>query len=157
MLQRHLALRPNDGASLHALGQLRARAGDDAAAVALFQRAIQWLPRLAPIHNDLGVALHRLGQDDEALAALQGRAIDLDSAYGAAHGNRGQVLLDAGRFDEAVEALLTALAHTEADAAQSRAALLDSLARAGRKADQLDVAEAALRRERLAAATTTRT
>jgi tetratricopeptide (TPR) repeat protein len=146
VLQRHLALRPNDGASLHALGQLRARAGDDAAAVALFQHAIQWLPRLAPIHNDLGVALHRLGQDDEALAALE-RAIDLDGAYGAAHGNRGRVLADIGRYDEAVEALLTALAHTDSDAARTRASLLDSLARAGRKANQLDVAEAALRRE----------
>ena len=37
-LQTAVALRPNDGASLHLLGQLRLREGEDADAAALFER-----------------------------------------------------------------------------------------------------------------------
>jgi Flp pilus assembly protein TadD len=146
VVQRHLALRPNDGASLHALGQLRARAGDDIAAVGLFRRAAEWLPGLAPIHNDLGVALHRLGRDEAALEALE-RAVTIDPAYGAAHGNLGVLLIDLKRFVEALRALLTALGFTAPDADQARAAILDNLTRAARKAGRLDVAETVLRRE----------
>lgn len=93
ILLRHLALRPDDGASLHRLGRLRAGDGDDAAAADLYRRAALALPRLAPIHNDLGVLLHRRGSRREALEALD-RAVVLDPAYAAAHGNRGFILFE---------------------------------------------------------------
>jgi Flp pilus assembly protein TadD len=144
ILLRHLALRPDDGASLHRLGRLRARSGDDGAAVDLYRRAATALPGLAPIHNDLGVSLDRLGRRPEALEALD-TAIALDSAYAAAHGNRGFVLLEMQRFDEATDALLAALAG--GPRAEDRAAILHSLSRAANKSGRRGAAEAALRAE----------
>jgi Flp pilus assembly protein TadD len=144
ILLRHLALRPDDGASLHRLGRLHAREGNDGAAADLYRRAALALPRLAPIPNDLGVSLHRLGFKGEALEALD-RAIALDPAYAAAHGNRGFILLETRRFDEATDALLAALARGAK--ADDRAAILHSLSRAASKAGRLAAAEAALRAE----------
>jgi tetratricopeptide (TPR) repeat protein len=144
ILLRHLALRPDDGASLHRLGRLRAQSGDDAAAADLYRRAALALPSLAPIHNDLGVSLHRLGRGREALEALD-RAVALDTAYAAAHGNRGFVLLEMQRFDEATDALLAAL--TSGAGAEDRAAILHSLSRAANKSGRRAAAEAALRAE----------
>jgi Flp pilus assembly protein TadD len=146
VILRHLTLCPDDGASLLLLGQLRARQGDDEAAAASLHRAACSLPQLAPIHNDLGMALHRLGRSQEALAALD-RAVAVDPAYGLAHGNRGVVLFDIGRFDEAVDAQLAALACTAPSSAESRAAILNDLSRAARKAGRLSAAEAAAHAE----------
>ena len=147
---RHLAIRPFDGASLHLLGQIRAGQGDDEAAATLLERAANWLPRLAPIHNDLGVSLHRLGRTEAALAALD-QAISLDPAYATAHGNRGDVLHGARRFDEAVDAHLTALRLAAHAPAKTRAAILHAAAKAAAKAGRLaevaGLAEAELARE----------
>jgi len=144
---RHLAQRPFDGASLHLLGQIRARQGDDAEAAVLLERAANWLPRLAPIRNDLGVSLHRLGRDEAALAALD-QAIALDGAYATAHGNRADVLHAAGRFDEALDAHLTALRLAASAPATDRASILHAAAKAATKAGKLErvaaAAEAAL-------------
>jgi len=134
ILVRHLALRPADGASLHRLGRLRARQGDDLEAVALFRSAVMNLPALPPIHNDLGVALHQLGRSEEGLSALD-QAVRLDPGYGVAHGNRGVLLFELGRFAEAVEAHLTALAYISPAAGAVRASTLHNLARAARKTE----------------------
>ena len=88
---RHLVQSPDDGGSLLLLGQLRARQGNDEAAVALFQRAAHKLPHLAPIYNDLGMALYRLKYCKEAVAALD-YAIELDPRYSVAHSNRKVML-----------------------------------------------------------------
>lgn len=141
LLYRHLALRPADGASLHRLGRLKARQGDDDAAAALFQGAALALPRLAPVFNDLGISLLRLGRPDEALAALD-RALALDPAYALAHGNRGVVLFDLGRFDESAEAHLTALALAP-PASPHLTSILHDLSKAVRKAGRPAAAEAA--------------
>jgi tetratricopeptide (TPR) repeat protein len=140
-LLRHLVLRPADGSSLHELGRLRVRQGDDDAAIALFRRASQCLPNLAPIYNDLGMSLYRLGHRKEALAELD-HAIALGPAYGFAHGNRGIVLSDSGRFEEALDALLEALAHTSSSSAEFRASTLHNLCRAAHKTGKINVAEA---------------
>jgi tetratricopeptide (TPR) repeat protein len=142
ILKRHLALRPTDGASLHRLGRLRAGQGDDEAAVALFRQAAQWLPRLAPIHNDLGVSLRRLGRRDEALAALD-QAVTTDPVYGVAHGNRGVVLHDLGRFAEALAAHQAALAYISPASPEARASTLHNLAKAARKCGDRDAVAAA--------------
>lgn len=140
-LLRHLALQPADGPSLHELGRLRARQGDDAAAIALFRRAAQSLSNRAPIYNDLGMSLHRLGHWDDALAELD-HAVALDPVYGMAHANRGIVLFDGGRFEEALDAILAALAHIPPSSAELRASTLHNLSRAARKAGKINVAEA---------------
>ncbi len=146
VLGRLLALRRDDGPSLYGLGRLRARQGDDAAAAALFQRAVEVLPQLAPAHNELGVALNGLGRAEAALAALD-QAVALDPGFGPAHGNRGAVLSDLGRFDEAAQAQLRALALAPPDAVAMRAGLLKTLVRTARKAHRLALAEAVARAE----------
>jgi len=150
VVQRHLALRPFDGASLHLLGQIRARQGDDAEAAGLLERAANWLPKLAPIHNDLGVSLHRLGRTEAALAALD-RAIALNPAFATAQANRGDVLHAAGRSDEALDAYLTALNLAAQAPASERASILHAATKAAAKAGRLAavaaVAEAELARE----------
>ena len=142
IILRHLALRPTDGASLHRLGRLRSHQRDDEAAIPLFRQAAQWLPTLAPIHNDLGVSLHRLGRRDEALSALD-HALALDPVYGVAHGNRGVVLFDERRFKEAARAHLTALAYIPPTSTELRASTLHNLLRAARKAGDRPAATAA--------------
>ena len=134
---RHLALRPFDGASLHLLGQIRAKQGDDAEAVTLLARAANWLPTLAPIHNDLGVSLHRLGRFEAALVAIE-KALALDPAYAVAQGNRGDVLHGAGRFDEALEAHMTALRLSARATAKERASILHAAAKSAAKVGQLE-------------------
>jgi len=141
-LTRHLAVRPNDGASLHRLGRLRARQGDDGAAVGLLRQAAEQLPRLAPVFNDLGVSLHRLGERDDALAVLD-HAILLDPAYGTAHLNRGAVLFDLKRFDQAVDAQMKALVNLPRTHPDWSAATLYSLLRSVRKSGDRAAAERA--------------
>ena len=141
-LHHHLALRPADGASLHRLGRLKAGQGDDAAAAALFRRAAVQLPKLAPVFNDLGVSLNRLGERQEALAALD-HALALDPVYGMAHVNRGAVLSDLKQFDQATRAQLTALLHLPRTRPDWSAATLYSLLRVVRKTGDRAAAETA--------------
>ncbi len=146
MALRHLGQRPFDGASLHILGQIRLRQGDEAEAVALLERATGWLPKLAPIHNDLGVALQRLGRTDAALTAFD-KALALDAGYAAAHANRGEALHTAGRYGEALAEILMALRLSGHAPAAERAGLLHEAAKAARKAGRLAELEAACRAE----------
>jgi tetratricopeptide (TPR) repeat protein len=146
LLLRHLGLEPDNGASLHRLGRLRARQGDDEAAEALLRQAAVALPRLAPIHNDLGACLHRLGRTAEALEALD-RAVAIDPTYAVAHANRGMILAALHMHEAAADAQFTALRVLDPDAAEDRAVIVNSLARAARKANRLAQAEAALREE----------
>ena len=144
---RHLAQRPFDGSSLYLLGQIRARQGDDVEAATLLERAANWLPKLAPIRNDLGVSLHRLGRGEAALAALD-QAIALDATYATAHANRGDVLHAAGRFEEALDEYLTALRLAASAPAKDRTSILHAAAKTATKAGKLErvaaAAEAAL-------------
>ncbi len=146
MALRHLAQRPFDGASLHILGQIRLRQGDEAEAAGLLERAVNWLPRLAPIHNDLGVALQRLGRTDQALAAFDA-ALALDPDYAAARGNRGEALYAAGRYDEALSELLEALRLSGHASPAERAGVLHEAAKAARKAGRLAELEPVCRAE----------
>ena len=112
LLTRALALDP-DGATapfaLHRLGAIAQQRGDDAAAVAWFERAIARVPDFAAAVNDLGVSLHRLGRYKEGLAALD-RAVALDPRNLMAHRNRGLVLAGLGQDAEAVRGFREALA-----------------------------------------------
>jgi Flp pilus assembly protein TadD len=144
VVQRLLAQRPGDSASLLCLGRLRVKQGDDAGAVEVLRQVARSRSDLPPVFNELGVALHRLGRADEALAALDD-ALSLNAAYQVARGNRGMVLFDAGRFDEATEALTAALATRDPALGDARPSLIGTLVRAAAKADRLAQAEAVVR------------
>ncbi|HZZ32807.1 MAG TPA: tetratricopeptide repeat protein [Phenylobacterium sp.] len=144
LVLRRAALRPEDPAALLGLGWLRARQGDHEAAVTIYRQAAEWRPELAPIHNELGVALRNLGRRDEALAALD-EAIARDPAFRVARGNRGLVLVDAERFDEALDDLLAAVAVSSAPPMDVGSSVLGALYKAAAKAGRLAEAEKALR------------
>jgi tetratricopeptide (TPR) repeat protein len=144
LVLRRAELRPEDPAALLGLGWLRARQGDHEAAVAIYRRAAAWRPDLAPIHNELGVALRQLGRRDEALAALD-EAVARDPAFRVARGNRGLVLVDAERFNEALDDLLAAVAVSSAPPMDVGSSILGALSKSAAKTGRLAEAEAALR------------
>lgn len=146
VLQEHLKIYPNNGASLQGLGQLRARQGDDEAAVTHFRSAGENLPLHAPLFNDLGVSLNRLGRMTEALEAFE-HAVQVAPNYELAHSNRGMALLDCGRFDEAMHALLTALINASPDPSEARTSILQNLVKAADKSGKLHLAEPVVRAE----------
>ncbi len=146
VLLDHIQVCPDSGASRQGLGQLKAKRGDDEMAVIEFQRAVQALPDHAPLFNDLGVSLHRLGRHAEALAALD-HATELDAKFGLAHANRGKLLFETGRFDEAMQAQLMALVETDPSETNARVAILEGLVEAAHEAQRLELVEEVARSE----------
>jgi tetratricopeptide (TPR) repeat protein len=156
IVQRLVAQRPHDSASLLCLGRLRVRQGDDEGAVEVLRRVALARADLPPVFNELGVALHRLGRREEAVAAL-GDALRLKADYQVARGNLGMVLHDAGRFDEATQTLLTALGSGDPALDDARDSLRTTLVRAAAKAGRLPEAEALVRAEIASGRTDTET
>ena len=78
-LLTELAATPDDGDLSTALAEAHARAGDDAAALAAYERALALAPTLGAAHFGHGTTLARLGRADEAVAAWK-RALVLDPA-----------------------------------------------------------------------------
>lgn len=144
VFNRLLEVKPEHSVALHYLGRLRQNANDDRAAVDLFRRAIAAKPDLAPIYNDLAVALNRLGHRDDALEQLD-KALELDPNYAVAHANRGQVLYDLRRPLDAAHAQLQALAHTPVDQLDERKSILLNLSFAALEAGELAASERACR------------
>ncbi|MBS0269668.1 MAG: hypothetical protein JSS54_11895 [Proteobacteria bacterium] len=142
----HLGFRPDHGASHQALGQLKARRGDNEGAVVHFECAAKSLPTHAPLFNDLGVSLHRLGRREEAFAALS-RAVELNPDFGLAHENLGVVLFDEARFDAALQAQLMALINTAPTAIEARTSILGNLVKAAWKSGRPGLAEQVVRVE----------
>jgi len=117
-----LARAPGQPDALHFLGLLRHQTGDHAAAVELIGRALGSIPRHAPCHLHLGLALQALGQPDAALASYRrasaldpalaclDRALALKPEFPEALNNRGNALQAACRFAEAIAAYDRALA-----------------------------------------------
>ena len=100
--------RANAAKVLRQHGRQLADAGEDAAAIAAYERALSHEPRLAEAHNERGVSLHRLGRTEEALAAFDA-AIALQPSGADAWNNRGNALHDLRRMPEALESIDTAL------------------------------------------------
>ncbi|MEZ5566524.1 MAG: tetratricopeptide repeat protein [Gammaproteobacteria bacterium] len=77
---------PDLSGPLLTLGLVRARAGDEAGARELFDRAAQVCSRCGPVWNEIGVLTVHQGHFAEAEEAYR-RAIDLEPDYAAAHYN----------------------------------------------------------------------
>jgi serine/threonine-protein kinase len=72
--------------------------------VRYYSVALGLRPGVAAVHNNLGVALSRLGRPDDALAEFRA-AFKLQPEFAAAHSNLGHTLRELERYDEAVTAL----------------------------------------------------
>ena len=120
LLQRCLALAPENSFALHYLGKVKDLQADHVAAIELFRRAAAANPKFAPTFNDLGASLHQVGERDQALAAFE-RAIAIDPNYTTAHSNRGLLLAEMRRADESRAAFRDVLASAQhsADAWQN--------------------------------------
>lgn len=97
------------------LGVEQARAGNDAEAVLLYQRALLLEPNDPLAHFNLGLGLSRLERFEEAIASHE-RSLELDGSEETrqvlmhTHLNHGVALAKAERFDEAISAYRKALA-----------------------------------------------
>ena len=61
ILRQVIACAPDEPNALHLCGVAAYQSGDDAAAVAWFEKAIAVCPQSAEYRNNHGLALHRLG------------------------------------------------------------------------------------------------
>lgn len=122
--------RPDQVDALHALGVLSAQTGNYVAAVDLIRRAVTVSPMTADYHNDLGLALHALGQRGAAITAYQ-RAVQLGPSFEALS-NLGAALLEEQRFAEAISALEQALV-SKPDAANIQIQLGNALKAQGKR------------------------
>jgi predicted TPR repeat methyltransferase len=95
--------------ALLVLADCQAQAGDLSDALDDYDRIIALEPRIAGVHNNRGLLLHRLARPAEALASCD-RAIALAPSLSGAHVNRGNALSALGRRDEALAAYDQALA-----------------------------------------------
>jgi tetratricopeptide (TPR) repeat protein len=77
VLLAEVAAAPDDAGLWTALAEAHVRAGDDAAAVAAYERATALAPEFGPAHFGHGTALARLGRTGAAVTAWK-RALALD-------------------------------------------------------------------------------
>jgi predicted TPR repeat methyltransferase len=99
---------PRNVEALLVLADCHTHAGDLIAALEHYDRITAIEPRLAEVHNNRGLLLHRLARPAEALASCD-RAITLASDLIGAHVNRGNALSALGRRGEALAAYDQAL------------------------------------------------
>lgn len=111
------------------------RAGQVAAAAALYRRVLAKAPKLADAHHLLGLAQHQQGDHVGAGRAIA-RAIALDPRVAPYHGNLGLVRQAAGETDAAIASFREALA-VEPGYHPARLNLAAALAVAGRQAEAL--------------------
>jgi tetratricopeptide (TPR) repeat protein len=95
--------RPPSAAWYHYAALAAALVGDLDRAEALARDGIAAYPRIAVLHNDLGVLLERRGDADGALAALEA-GIAEDSGLAQLHKNVGDLHYRAARYDAAFAA-----------------------------------------------------
>jgi len=95
-----LKMQPDHVQALTGYAQLKNRLGKPEEALELYRRAAREHPKLAPVHNNLGLFLASRGRLDEAAAAMS-RAVQLDPKNRLYRNNLAAVLLDMGRNSEA--------------------------------------------------------
>ncbi len=104
VLEKALAVEPDDAAAYEEQGMVELRRERWAAARASCERALKLNDRLPRAWNELGVALHRLGQPAAALDAWQ-HAVDIDGKLLDALWNLGLNAAGQGRPQQARRAL----------------------------------------------------
>ena len=140
--------RPDDrvpgllGAICLQLGDAAAGAGQRAAAIAFYERAIAVRPDHFQAHYNRGVILYQSGQGAAAAASYE-RALALAPDLAAAHSALGVVQSEAGRHDDALRSHdhAVALAPNDAELHNNRGLALD---RAHRLDDAVQAFDAAL-------------
>jgi predicted TPR repeat methyltransferase len=100
---------PRNVEALLVLADCHTHAGDLTSALEDYDRIAALEPRIAEVHNNRGLILHRLARPAEALASCE-QAIALSPGMSDAHVNRGNALSVLGRRDEALAAYDQALA-----------------------------------------------
>lgn len=129
---------PNSGMAWKLLGTALGAQGKDA--LFALGKAAGLLPDDVDVHNNLGNALHELGQYDGAVASYR-RAIEIRPDYAEAHSNLGLALQDLAQFDAAVTSYQRALA-LQPNSAEAH----NNLGNALKDLGQLDAAVTSLRR-----------
>ncbi len=109
LLERYLALHPEDAQTCCSLGLFRQREGNDAEAAKWFELSVNGAPGLMHAWLGLGVSWHQLGQLGRASHALE-RAVALAPSDPIVANNLGDLRFTQGRFEEAVSAFDRALA-----------------------------------------------
>jgi len=109
LIDRALALRPDDAAALSNRGRSLRALGRAHEALASCERALRLKPEFADAHNNRGLALAALKRPAEALKSYEA-ALSHDPAHLDALNNRGIALFEANRLDEALAAFDRALA-----------------------------------------------
>jgi tetratricopeptide (TPR) repeat protein len=109
LLERVLALRPDNVQALSTLGDVQHALGDNQGTIATFERAVEFAPRDAAIHSKLGTALLDSGRFGEAEAAYR-QSIALAGQVAQSHFNHAVALYRLGRTTEAVAAYQSAIA-----------------------------------------------
>jgi|SRR5579862_1059146 len=128
--QHAIDVMPENYVAYGALAAIRADEGKPAAALDLFQKAVQADPNYPNAHLDLGYQLMQAGRVDEAARQYEA-ALQLKPDYAEAHQSLGVVLALEGRTAEAVDHYREAI-RLEPDLATAHVSLGVSLAALGR-------------------------
>jgi predicted TPR repeat methyltransferase len=109
LLERAVALRPDNAAALNNLGNTLAGLQRHAEAVAAFDRALALKAANPKALRNRGTALRRLGRRDEAMASFD-QALAIDPGFTDALISRGELLQEMHRKTEAIASFRAALA-----------------------------------------------
>jgi predicted O-linked N-acetylglucosamine transferase (SPINDLY family) len=100
---------PEHAEALHWLGVLMLREERPEEAAVWLEKAVRSAPTVPAFHNNLGIALKKLGKLDEATQCYR-QALALLPGFAEAHNNLGNALEGQGRLEEAAECYRRALA-----------------------------------------------
>lgn len=106
-------------AALRFLARVASWEGDDAAALAAWQRLAELYPEDPDLHQAVGAAALKLGDMERAESELR-KALELDPAHRGAADMLAEVLVRRGRSDEAVEVLKCSVNYDPTDEASVR-------------------------------------
>lgn len=128
-----LAKRPGNVRALLSLGMIESRDGRAEVAVDYYRRALELMPDVGPVQNDLGNALLALGRWGEAIDCYEA-ALRVDPAQPQVLNNLGNALLQAGQPAAAADRLARAL-ELQSDLDPARFNLGNALTQSGRLAE----------------------
>lgn len=114
VLEKTVALAPDDAEAHGNLANALQQRGRHEAAVASYGRALELAPGFAAAHSNLGGALQALGHSDAAVLSYR-RALELQPDHAIAHFNLGNSLKTLGQLEAALASYTAAAALTPDD------------------------------------------